>query len=128
MSDIISIFAKNLIKGAIFMGICLTILEIIPKTNNSIGFYAAMSASFFYVNLMQYYYVSKLENNKEHTFLYHSLMGNILWMLYALTMIILYKLKFTNIENILITFILTVIVSIIYYINIDKLTKLVQNM
>ena len=126
MSDIISIFAKNLIKGAIFVGICLTILEIIPKTNNSIGFYAAMSASFFYVNLMQYYYVSKLEN-KEHTFLYHTLIGNILWMLYALTMIILYKLNFTNIENILITFGLTIIVSFIYYINIDKLTKLVQN-
>jgi hypothetical protein len=126
MSDIISIFAKNLIKGGIFVGICLTILEIIPKTNNSIGFYAAMSASFFYVNLMQYYYVSKLEN-KEHTFLYHTLIGNILWMLYALTMIILYKLNFTNIENILITFGLTIIVSFIYYINIDKLTKLVQN-
>ena len=126
MSDTISIFAKNLIKGAIFVGICLTILEIIPKTNNSIGFYAAMSASFFYVNLMQYYYVSKLEN-KEHTFLYHTLIGNILWMLYALTMIILYKLNFTNIENILITFGLTIIVSFIYYINIDKLTKLVQN-
>ena len=78
------------------MGVCLTILEIIPKTNNSRGYYAAMSASFFYGNLMQYYYVRKLENNKEHTFLYHSLMGNILWMLYALTMIILYKLNFTN--------------------------------
>jgi len=126
MSDIISIFAKNLIKGGILVGICLTILEIIPKTNNSIGFYAAMSASFFYVNLIQYYYVSKLEN-KEHSFLYHTLIGNILWMLYALTMIILYKLNFTNIENILITFGLTVIISFIYYINIDKLTKLVQN-
>ena len=128
MSDIISIFVKNLVKGGIFVGIALTILEIIPKTNYSIGLYAALSASFFYVNLMQYYYVSKLENNKEHTFLYHSLIGNILWMLYALIMIILYKLNFTNIENILITFILTVSVSIIYYINIDKLTKLVQNM
>jgi len=128
MSDIISIFVKNLIKGSIFVGICLTILEIIPKTNNSIGFYAAMSASFFYVNLMQYYYISKLENNKEHTFLYHTLMGNILWMLYAIIMIILYKLNFTNMENILITFALTVIVSLIYYLNIDKLTKLVQNM
>jgi hypothetical protein len=126
MSDIISIFAKNLIKGGILVGICLTILEIIPKTNNSIGFYAAMSASFFYVNLIQYYYVSKLEN-KEHSFLYHTLIGNILWMLYALTMIILYKLNFTNIENILITFGLTLIISFIYYINIDKLTKLVQN-
>ena len=128
MSNILLLFLKNFIKGGILIGVLLTILDIIPKSKNSIGFYAAMSASFFYLNLIQYYHVSKLKNSREHTFLYHTLIGSTLWVLYAILMVILYKLEFTYIENIMITFVFTLIFSFIYYINVDKLTKLVQNM
>ena len=75
-----------------------------------------MSASFFIVNLLQFYYIDKVNKNLNRTFLLHTIVGGIVWVLYSVILYILYINNITTDVNILITLLFIIIISIIYYI------------
>lgn len=126
MSNVLSIFIRNFVKGGITVGIALSILELIPKTNNSIGFYAAMSGSFFYLNFLQYYYIVNYVKNTKISFLGNTLLGGIIWVFYAGIMVLFYKIKLTDNINVIITFLFVMLISLTYYNNMDLISDFVQ--
>ena len=52
---VLKLLFNNLITSGLFVAVALTVLEVISKRVNLVGFYAFTSASFFLINLMQYY-------------------------------------------------------------------------
>jgi len=60
-TSLLYIFSKNFLQGGIILGICLTLLELIKYNKSLIGYYAFVSASFFLVTLIQFYYIDKLK-------------------------------------------------------------------
>ena len=115
-NSLVTIFSKNFLKGGIILGIALTLIDIIKYKKNLISFYAFMSASFFIVNLLQFYYIDKVNKNLNRTFLLHTIVGGIVWVLYSVILYILYINNITTDVNILITLLFIIIISIIYYI------------
>tara|TARA_Y100000389_G_scaffold195564_1_gene227162 strand:- start:4439 stop:4801 length:363 start_codon:yes stop_codon:yes gene_type:complete len=115
MDNFIKIFGRNFIYGGLILGFALTLIDFIKNSSNNIALYAFLSGSFFILNLFQYYYVNKLSKQSMEPFLLYSIAGGIFWVIYA---VLLYYLhKFTNdIKfSIIITLILIIIVSLIYY-------------
>ena len=119
-TSLINIFSKNFLYGGVILGICLTLLELIKYNKNLIGYYAFVSASYFIVNLIQFYYVDKLNPEMNYTFLYHTIIGGIMWSIFS---VILYVFYFRNLDtstNILLTLLIVIVTWIIYYILLIK--------
>lgn len=114
------IFSKNFLYGGIVIGICLTLLELIKYNKNLVGFYAFASASFFIINLLQFYYIDKINPEMNSVFLYHTVVGGILWVLYSVILYIFYLKNLHANTNILFTLIIITITWIIYYILLIK--------
>ena len=66
--DLTKIFAVNFIYGGIIMGFLLTTIDIIKNSNKNVSFYAFLSGSFIVINLIQYYYIDKRNNNNTYAF------------------------------------------------------------
>ena len=114
-TNIFSIFASNFIKGGLLLGVAITIIELIYKSDDLLGFYAFLSASFFIVQLFQFEYVNKKSPKSTKTFLINSIIGGILFVVYVFMM---YHLHINNIssENIIVILILFYIIfTILYY-------------
>ena len=106
---------KNFITYGLFVALTLTFLEVINKNINYIGFFAFLSASFFIVNLIQYYIVNETNSKASETFLIHTILGGIAWVLYSVLMYIIYLNKFTTLQNILLLLFIITIVTFTYY-------------
>tara|TARA_Y100000389_G_scaffold195278_1_gene226483 strand:+ start:2017 stop:2415 length:399 start_codon:yes stop_codon:yes gene_type:complete len=119
-NSLLYIFSKNFLYGGIVIGICLTLLELIKYNKNLVGFYAFGSASFFIVNLFQFYYIDKINPEMSYVFLYHTVIGGILWVLYSVMLYILYLKRINTYTNILFTTIIITITWTIYYILLIK--------
>ena len=81
-----------------------------------------MSASFFIVNLIQFYIVNKENREANLTFLLHTIVGGIIWVFYSIIMYFLYinNLSIFNIVFILATIIILV-TSIYFYLTYNKI-------
>jgi len=113
--DIFSIFANNFIKGGLLLGLAITIIELIYKSTDLLGFYAFLSASFFIIQLFQYEYVNKKNPESTKTFLINSIIGGILFVVYVFMMYHLHINNFSS-ENIMVILILFYIIfTILYY-------------
>ena len=118
-TNLLTIFSKNFLKGGIILGIALTILELIKYEKNLISLYAFISASFFLVNLVQFYYIDKINPSMNYTFLYHTIIGGIVWTVFAVILYIFYLQKIKTNIKILLVFLITIITWIVYYLLIE---------
>lgn len=119
-TSLLYIFSKNFLYGGIILGICLTLLELIKYNKNLIGYYAFISASYFIVNLIQFYYVDKLNPEMNYTFLYHTIIGGIMWSIFSIILYVLYLNNLDTSTNILLTLLIVIVTWIIYYILLIK--------
>tara|TARA_B100000945_G_C20356764_1_gene585073 strand:+ start:77 stop:436 length:360 start_codon:yes stop_codon:yes gene_type:complete len=113
--DLTRTFAINFIYSGLLLGVLLTIIDVIKDSKRSIGLYAFLSGSFFIVNLIQYYYVNRMNDNNTNSFLIHSIIGGIFWVIFSIILYYLHKLKLDMGSVIVITSIIVIITSILYY-------------
>lgn len=118
--SLLYIFSKNFLYGGIILGICLTLLELIKYNKKLIGYYAFISASFFLVTLIQFYYVDKLNPEMNYTFLYHTIVGAIIWTIFSAILYVFYLKNLDISTNILLTLLIIIVIWIIYYILLIK--------
>ena len=111
---------KNFAVYGLFLAFALTIIEYINKSSNYIALYAFLSASFFIVNLFQYYVINSTNKKLSSTFLLHTIIGGIIWVVYSIVMYILYLNKIIGLENIILMLVFIIIVTLIYYILVIK--------
>tara|TARA_B100001769_G_scaffold183661_1_gene145302 strand:+ start:1000 stop:1368 length:369 start_codon:yes stop_codon:yes gene_type:complete len=109
------LFFKNFIYSGVILGVLLSLMEIIKNSKKNIGFYAFLSGSFFVVNLIQYNYIEDVSHNNTETFLFHSITGGILWVVFSIFLYILYKYKIDKTLSILIMIFLVLITTLLYY-------------
>lgn len=109
------LFFKNFIYSGFILGVLLSLMDIIKNSKKNIGFYAFLSGSFFVVNLIQYNYIDEISYNNTETFLFHSITGGILWVVFSIFLYILYKYKIDKVLSILIMIFIVLITTIFYY-------------
>ena len=118
-TNLLTIFSKNFIKGGIMLGIALTIIDIIKYQKSAMSFYAFISGSFFLINLLQFYYIDKVTPSMSIPFLYHTIIGGIVWVIFSIILYIFYLQKIATHINILLVFLIIIITSIFYYLLIE---------
>ena len=109
------VFIKNFIYSGFILGVLLSLMDIIKNSKKNIGFYAFLSGSFFVINLIQYNYIDEISYNNTETFLFHSITGGILWVVFSIFLYFLYKYKIDKVLSILIMIFLVLITTIFYY-------------
>lgn len=114
--DFLKSMFKNFAVYGLFIAFVLTIIEYINKSSNYIALYAFLSASFFIINLCQYYVINTTNKKLSSTFLLHTIIGGIIWVVYSIVMYILYLNKITGLENIILMLVFIIIVTLVYYI------------
>ena len=123
--EIFSSFITNFIKGGLLIGLSVIIIEFIYKSNNLIGFFAYVSASFFLIQLFQYYYLNYKGSKGLDKFLLHSLIGGIVWVIFMIIMIVIHKYT-NNINLVVISCILLYIFGLIIYYFLLKNTNFIK--
>ena len=111
---IISII-NNVFKSGLVLALFLTLLEYISQYKSLVNFYSFFSGSFIIVNLFQFNTIFNENIKATKSFLIHSIIGGIVWVIYAFYM---YYAYINNVDkNIIIfsTFIIFIILSCIYY-------------
>lgn len=112
--DNIKNFFTYWLTSGFILAIALLVLDIISFDNKSIGFYAFLSASFFYINLLQFNLVKYKSETKLETFIMHTVLGGLVWVTYSIIMYLLYINNFSVNTNIFITLISIIIITFIY--------------
>ena len=114
MKYIINTLIHTFLTSGISFTILLTILNLIINYTNLISFYAFFSGSFILVNLYQYYTIIKKANKATETFLIHSIIGGIFWVILSILMYILHINNITYKNIISSVLFIFFIISIIY--------------
>lgn len=109
------IFIYNLLTSGLILSGLLTFLELISYNINYIEIFAFFSASFFIINLFQFYTISNNNMQGLFPFIIQSLLGGITWTFYAVIMYFFYKLNLTSRLNIFLTFLTIIIISITHF-------------
>jgi len=112
--NLFRVFSENFIKGGLLIGITITIIEFIYKSNNLIGLYAFCTASFFVIQSLQYQHITTKNIAHIDAFLTHSIIGGIVWILYVLLMGFMHYNGIPPIYNVIIGVIIYIIISICY--------------
>ena len=105
-----------LFTSGVFISISLLILEVISFKFNLVDMFAFASGSFFLINLMQYNVVANHNVVAVPGFLKQTIFGSIVYLFFAVIMLILYKFNNSREKIILYMLIITVIVYILYII------------
>lgn len=121
MEYIINTLINTFLTSGISFTILLTILNLIVNYTNLISFYAFFSGSFILVNLYQYYTIIKNANKSTETFLIHSIIGGIVWVILSILMYIL------HINNIIYKNIISSVLFIFFIISIIYLLLCINN-
>ncbi len=114
MKYIINTLIQTFLTSGISFTILLTILNLIVNYTNLISFYAFFSGSFILVNLYQYYTITQKANKSIETFLIHSIIGGIIWVILSIYMYILHINNITYKNIISSVVFIFLIISIIY--------------
>ena len=114
MKYIINTLIHTFLTSGISFTILLTILNLIINYANLISFYAFFSGSFILVNLFQYYTIMQKANKSIETFLIHSIIGGIIWVILSIYMYILHINNITYKNIISSVLFIFLIISIIY--------------
>ena len=120
---IVNVFSKNFIKGGLVVGLALSILEILSQDKKYVAFYALVSSCFIYVSLLEFNYLNHNYPSYNNTFLYYTVIGSVLWTIFALELYILHYLGTPANLNILIVLLSqsTFIISYFYLIKTNKI-------
>ena len=113
--NLIKTFIQNFLYGGLLMGFALTVIDFINDSDRSIALYAFLSGSFFIINLMQYNYIYNSNDIYVNTFLIHSVIGGIVWVLFGILLYYLHVLKIDMTSIMLINLFAIIITSVIYY-------------
>lgn len=121
---IINVFSKNFIKGGLVVGLALSILEILSQDKKYVAFYALVSSCFIYVSLLEFNYLNHNYPSYNNTFLYYTVIGSVLWTIFALELYILHYLGTPVNLNILIVLLSqsSFIIGYFYLIKVNKIT------
>ena len=109
-------FIRNLVTSGSILALALTLLDFIGKYVNYVGFYAFFSGSFILINLLQYNKIYTIDKNSTKSFLLHSIIGGLFWIIYASILYFADQNGFSRMGAISITFNFFIIISIIYLI------------
>jgi hypothetical protein len=109
------VFSKNFVKGGVMIGITITIIEFIYKSNDLIGLYAFCTGSFIIAQILQYEHIATRNPKQIETFLFHSVTGGIAWVLYIFLLYYLYYNDFTTQHIVYISLINYLLVCALYY-------------
>ena len=109
------LFLYNFIKGGLMIGVAITIIELIYTSKYMLPFYAFVSASFFIVQLLQYEHVNYRSPDSTIPFMIHSILGGIVFVIYALILYYLHIFKVEPSIIIKILVLLYIVISILYY-------------
>lgn len=112
--DVIKNFFTYWLTSGFILAITLLVLDIISFDNKSIGIYAFLTGSFFYINLLQFNLIKYKSETKIETFILHTVFGGLFWVTYSIIMYLLYINNFSVNANIFITLISITIVTFIY--------------
>ena len=110
--EFIKDFIAYFFTSGVIISLFFVILKSISQYHNLVGFFAFVSASFFIVNLIQFYIVNKENREANLTFLLHTIVGGIIWVFYS---IIMYFLYVNNLSIINIIFILSTIIFVVTF-------------
>ena len=114
----ISIFIKkylhNLLYSGLFITLLVTMIEYLNNYLNLISFYAFFSGSFIIVNLFQYKHINNEDSNAQRIFLIHSIIGGIIWCVYAALMYIMFLYNYSTNNIIYATTISFILFTIVY--------------
>lgn len=114
IQNLFGVFSENFIKGGLLIGITITIIEFIYKSNNMIGLYAFCTASFFVIQALQYQHITIKDITKIDAFLLHSFIGGVVWLLYVLLMGLLHYQGISPTNNVIIGVIVYILICLCY--------------
>lgn len=105
MQNLLRVFLTNFFYGGFMLGISLTIIEYFKKQQDMIYLYAYITSSFFLVQLYKYYFINDTAPELTYGFLYHSIIGSTIFVLFVMFMLYLHyifrdKKMFSNMRNI----------------------------
>jgi hypothetical protein len=104
------------IFNILFIAFMLSMIEVIKKYNpNLLGVFGFISGTFFFIQLLQYYYIKHRANTQVTSFLKHTCVGYAFSVFMAL--LFLYFIEYTNIEDIYVLYgfgIFNIMVCMIY--------------
>ena len=115
MDNFFKLLIKHFVTSGILIAFILAILEIISQNNKHIELFAFTSASFFIINLIQFYIVNKNNSKANSVFLIQTILGGITWAFYSIIMYILYINNFSTLYNIFITVFIILSISLIHF-------------
>jgi len=125
--DNIKNFFTYWLTSGFILAIALLVLDIISFDSKSIGIYAFLSGSFFFVNLLQFNVLKPYSEIRRKTFIMHTIFGGLIWVFYSIIMYVLYINNFSSNYNILITFISIIFISFIYFIKYEFINNFLMN-
>jgi hypothetical protein len=114
LRNLFGVFSENFIKGGLLIGITITIIEFIYKSNNLIGLYAFCTASFFIIQTLQYQHITTKNIAHVDSFLLHSLIGGLVWILYVLLLGLLHYQGVSPTNNVIIGVVVYILICICY--------------
>ena len=107
-------FIGNLLTAGVALSFLLSLLEFISNSINLVSFYAFFSGSFIFVNFFQYYTISNENSDATISFLIHSIIGGIFWVIYAIIMYYAHIAGLNKYSVIFITTSIFILFSVIY--------------
>ena len=107
-------FISNLLTAGVLLSFLLSLLEYISQSINLVSFYAFFSGSFIFINFFQYFTISNVNPDATITFLIHSIIGGIFWVIYSIIMYYAHIYGLNKYSVILITASIFILFSVIY--------------
>lgn len=95
MNRLANVFFKNFFQGGLLIGVALTLIEYFRDSKKDVYAIAFITSSFFLIQLYKYNYINNELPQFTSGFIYHSIIGGIVYVLFIILMYVLY-LTFHN--------------------------------
>lgn len=107
-------FISNLLTAGVLLSFLLMLLEYISQSINLVSFYSFISGSFIVIAFFQYYTILNENPDATLSFLIHSIIGGIFWVIYSIIMYYAHISGLNKFSVIFITASIFILFSIIY--------------
>ncbi len=109
-------FIFNFLEGGLIIGSLFFIIDLLRLYNPLlIPYFGFLSASFFFMQLFQYYYIKKTIHSYTEPFLKHSIYGYFFLFVFSILLYFTYINSNNKLNIILLFAILNILLWIIYY-------------
>jgi hypothetical protein len=105
-------FLYHLLTSGVIISVLLLILELISYNANYVEIFAFLSGSFFIINFFQFYTIGTSNIKVLNQFLVQSIIGGLIWVLYAVIQYILNIFNFGLLSNIFYTLLIIITITL----------------